>query len=609
MFRYIALVWNVSSEQQSRTAESLDGRLRARVWSSVFAGPGLRVFCADAGSSTPRVQLLAKEAGVILGTLFERNRDIDDDAPARRAALTTRSCEAILASEGRWLIERCWGNYVALVRDPSSNVVQVLKDPTGNLPCFMTRSEDVTIVFSHIGDCADLGLPRFTIDRDYLRSRVLGFNDLQRGALHEVTQVLRGECVDIDPSAQPPVRSSRVCWDPFAFVGTQGAIENPQVAAAAMRATVRSCTQALLSGHTSLLHRLSGGLDSSIIAGCLGRASAHPRIACYTYFNPQGRSDERPWARLAAEHAGFEHVECPIVPSDVSLADLVRPRAAPEPQSLLAYLIRSTIEHGLAAERNATAVFTGDGGDSGFCSDSLAYAVTDYLRRHGLRFAAMRLASDVALRTERSSWAVLLSSLRQWLFGAKMSDQLPALLMGSRLVSAQVRQGYALPESYPHPWFGRLRHVPWDVVRRLGTLVVTPEFYNVAEATSTEPEIVSPLYAQPAVELLLRIPIHVHAEGGRDRGLARRAFAREVPEKILQRQWKDRAPGFHSELLLRNLDLVRELFLDGVLVSEGLLDRAAVEAALAPGPSKSEVLPVEIYRHMDTEIWARYWTR
>jgi asparagine synthase (glutamine-hydrolysing) len=194
------------------------------------------------------------------------------------------------------------------------------------------------------------------------------------------------------------------------------------------------------------------------------------------------------------------------------------------------------------------------------------------------------------------------------LFGAKMSEQLPALLMGSRLVNAQVRAGFTMPESYPHPWFSHLRHVPWDVLRRLGILVTTPEFYNVTDVDRPEPEIVSPLYAQPAIELFLRIPIHVHA-AGRDRGLARRAFAREVPDAILRREWKDRAPGFHSEVLQRNLAFIRELFLDGVLVSEGLLDRAALEAALVPGPSKTAVLPVEIYRHLDVEIWARHWMR
>jgi asparagine synthase (glutamine-hydrolysing) len=608
MFRYIALVWNASDEQQSRTAESLDGRLRARQWTPVFVAKGLRTFCMDLGAGTLRAQPLANDAGVILGTLFERNRSVDDDSPARRAAPTARTSDAILASQGRWLIENCWGNYVALIRDASADTVRVLKDPTGSLPCFITRSDNVAVCFSHIGDCVDLGLRRFTIDREYLRARVLGFNDLQRNPLEGVEQVRRGECVEIDPAAEPVVRSRGAYWNPFTFIDAASAIEDPERAAAALRATVRSCTQTLSAGHASLLHRLSGGLDSSIVAACLGRPSTQPRITCYTYFNPEGRSDERPWARLAAERAGVEHLEYPIAPANVPLADLVRPRPATEPLSLLGYLLRSTIEHRLAAERKATAVFTGDGGDSGFCSDSFPYAVTDYLRRHGPRRAALRLAAEVALRTERSTWAVLLSSMRRWLFGAKMSEQLPAMLMGSRLVSAQLRDGYAIAESYPHPWFAELRHVPWDLIRRLGMLVSTPEFYNVIDAAQSEPEVVSPLYAQPAVELFLRIPIHVHAEGGRDRGLARRAFAREVPEPILQRLWKDRAPGFHSELLLRNLDVVRELFLDGVLVKEGLLDRAAVEAALVAGPSKTDVLPVEIYRHLDVEIWARYWT-
>jgi asparagine synthase (glutamine-hydrolysing) len=149
--------------------------------------------------------------------------------------------------------------------------------------------------------------------------------------------------------------------------------------------------------------------------------------------------------------------------------------------------------------------------------------------------------------------------------------------------------------------------VPWDVIRRLGTLVVAPEFYNVIDAAQPEPELISPLYAQPAIELFLRIPIHVHAQGGWDRGLARRAFVREVPEPILQRLWKDRAPGFHSELLLRNLDLVRELFLDGVLGQGGFARSRSRGSRVRASPSKTEVLPVEIYRHLDVEIWARYW--
>ena len=113
MFRYVALVWNISSEQQSRTAESLDGRLRARQWTQSLNSAGLRVFCKDL-SATLGALPLANDAGIVLGALFERSSAIDDDSAARRATLTARSCEAILSSHGQWLIDNCWGNYVPI---------------------------------------------------------------------------------------------------------------------------------------------------------------------------------------------------------------------------------------------------------------------------------------------------------------------------------------------------------------------------------------------------------------------------------------------------------------------------------------------------------------
>jgi asparagine synthase (glutamine-hydrolysing) len=122
------------------------------------------------------------------------------------------------------------------------------------------------------------------------------------------------------------------------------------------------------------------------------------------------------------------------------------------------------------------------------------------------------------------------------------------------------------------------------------------------------PEIVAPIYSQPMIELALRIPADVLFAGGQDRGLARLAFRGDVPQPILNRVWKDRAGNFHDEIIRRNRDWLREIFLDGVLVSEGLLDRVALERALTPGPVKSDVFPGELLRHLDTEIWARQWT-
>jgi asparagine synthase (glutamine-hydrolysing) len=137
-------------------------------------------------------------------------------------------------------------------------------------------------------------------------------------------------------------------------------------------------------------------------------------------------------------------------------------------------------------------------------------------------------------------------------------------------------------------------------------LLMPPEFYNVAPGVRA-PEVIAPLYSQPATELFLRIPLYVHFHGGRERGLARQAFAQEVPEEILRRTWKDRAPGFLDRLVQRHRKFLRELLLDGVLVKERLLNRDALEDALSDRISNSPVYPGELLRHLDVEIWARHW--
>ena len=61
-----------------------------------------------------------------------------------------------------------------------------------------------------------------------------------------------------------------------------------------MRSAVQAATSSWATLHPSLLLRLSGGLDSSIVAGCLGRRPNKSRFAAYTYF-----SSQRPLRRTA----------------------------------------------------------------------------------------------------------------------------------------------------------------------------------------------------------------------------------------------------------------------------------------------------------------------
>jgi asparagine synthase (glutamine-hydrolysing) len=609
MLRYLGIVWNDANPQQRETAQLIGSRLQKLypAWHRELSAPGMQVFCTGSASELSRIHRLPGNAGVVIGTVFGRNRDVLSSEPNAPLTLGQTETAAILRSEGRWLIENAWGDYVAFAHTAVDHKKWVLKDPIGYLPCFRTVFRDVTIVFSRIVDCLDLQLQRFTVNDAFLHAHLVAGSSLQElPPLKEVLAVRRGECIEFK-RGNGPYGTRKVYWEPLKFTGSDQLLEEPEHAARAMRATIQATISSWVKAHPSLLLRLSGGLDSSIVAGCIGNAPGKSRFAAYTYFSPNGRSDERPWARMAASHARCEHFEYAVSPAQMDLTMASSMDPSPEPSPLLGFLQRTTVEQTFATQSGATAVFNGDGGDSGFCSDSIAYAVPEYLQNHGLRLGAFRLASQVALLTERSSWSVLVHALTR-LSKGEQSMPRERILAASRLVNSQIKEAFRVGTALSHPWFKNERHVPWDKLRRLGMLIAVPEYYNVrAPKDALVPEIVSPLYAQPVTELLLRIPIYTHFHDGRDRGLARKAFAQDVPEPILRRLWKDRAPGFHDELLERHRSFLQETLLEGSLAKSGLLDRALLEEALSASPSKSQVYPGEIFRHLDTELWARHW--
>lgn len=610
MFRYLALIWDVRESRQVEAAQAATRRLKtaAPPWQEVFDRAGVRVLCADIqpGSLAPR--LLAKKAGVVLGSLFTRKADLVDDTPSEQCPLDPGQTAAIVDSKGEWLVRNAWGNYVAFVCDPLTGAIRVLKDPCGSLPCFSTTFGGITAVFSSIADCMQLGAIRFTANRRFIERRLYG-GDMthQWNALNEVTQIRRGECAEFDSRQQPAMVDRRFFWSPFDFAQARDLLDEPHLAAMALRNTLRSCTATLAASHESALMRISGGLDSSIVLACLQRAPRRPRLLAYTQYAPDGPLDPRRWARMAVAQAGCEHVEMQATAAGVRLTSILQMAPSAEPFSTLMCLATMAHEQDLMARHPASATFTGDGGDFVFGSFCIGEAATAYLRRHGPRPAVLRLAAESALVLRQTTWHALGRALRTWLTGRSLTSIDAMNVEARRLVPADVvRECEANPAV--HPWLAGLRHAPWEAISKLGMLLATPDLYaGQAHPGVSGPQIIAPIYSQPLIEVALRIPADVLFAGGQDRGLARRAFRGDVPQPILSRAWKDRAGTFHDEVIERNRDWLREIFLDGVLVGEGLLDRAALERTLTPGLVKSDVFPGELLRHLDTEIWARQW--
>ena len=94
----------------------------------------------------------------------------------------------------------------------------------------------------------------------------------------------------------------------------------------------------------------------------------------------------------------------------------------------------------------------------------------------------------------------------------------------------------------------------------------------------------TPLFSQPLIELVMRIPTWLLTLGGWDRALARRAFQHDVPRRILTRRTKGGQEEHAKAIFVRDLDFARDLLLDGRLVQERMLDRDAARMCCPGDP-------------------------
>lgn len=605
MLRFVAALANPNRSDHYEQVLRLSQRLQAQcTWHVLYRCNALTIWATQRLRAPWRP--LAQRHVVVLGTLFDRTGDNDLATPLLTHPSSALSAR-IIETQGAALLQHCWGDYLFFSHDLARHITRIGKDPTGSLPCYLSRLGELMLAFSHVGDCPSLGLPRFSINRSWLRERVLtGGLDPSASPLNEVSTVLRGEWIEFTHTKHK-ITDRGFHWRPQDFITRSAAVEQPADAIRQLRTTIQACTHAWAQQHPAVLLRLSGGLDSSIMAACLRDAPATRSIA-YTYFDRAAAIDERPWAQQVARSLNLAHHEHGLDADRLHLRDLERLHASVWPHATLSYLVRAPVERSLCNEHDATAIVTGLGGDSLFGGEAIALTASDYLCRHGFTPTFLRLIAQVAQVTQRSVASVIRRTMQYALLGGRLRDLHSALREGATLVHPAVVMDVAPTPGYPHPWFREKSRIDWTTIRRLGELLyaVSEDGRDVSIDTPS-PAIVSPLYSQPVVELCLRIPQHVHFLNGRERGLARAAFATGLPAAIVDRTWKDRPAGFFERVVTRNQSYLRERLLEGLLIREHLLDRKAVERALTLTPSKHATLPGELLRHLDTELWAEHW--
>jgi asparagine synthase (glutamine-hydrolysing) len=613
VYRYLVLIWDSQDAAAAADARQLSERLAREQseWFKVVDEAGLAAFHADAGGlgATARNQLTSCESrvlsgrrkGVIFGRLFRRGSELVSHAAGEPIDAT--ESERMCDSGGVHLIENYWGRYVAVLREGANQKVHVIRDPSGGLPCFITSHLRVTFVFSDIEFCLKLGLPKFEVNWKFIAS-MLPYSSLQirETGLDRVSELQPGERASFNGRGV----EYTLLWRPDE-IARRGRILDPAQATAAVRETVKETVHAWASLHRSVTHNLSGGLDSSIVLGCLKSAPTEPRVTCIHYFAPFGNEDERRYARLVAGHMQTELIECELDGADVPLGRLMDIRLAPKPWFYIYDLVHSPIEARIQADRAATGAFSGAGGDGLFVQARADLAVVDYFRHHGVRPGALGVALAAARINRASIWRILYEGLR--LHWKRPSREVLSAFGGRRsVIPPAVYERARADLTLLPPWIWEAKELTPGLTWQILCLSIPAQFYeSFGGATAIERTPV--LMSQPVMEACLRIPTYVWIDGGRDRSIARRAFADMLPAAVIRRTQKGLADRYNRRMLDENVAFLREMLLEGMLVREGLLDPEKIEALLNPDTSGGSFEYNEVLRHhLCTEVWVRRWT-
>lgn len=536
--------------------------------------PDLVVF---ASPETPMTRL--NDHGLVIGHLYSRDSCVGLsglDAPARAAAAATG---------GKSLLGSGWGNYVSFIS--ARGATTVLRDPSAAVPVYLASIDDITVYFSDLALCDDLGLAGRTVDDEFLR-QWLTFPGLRtdRTGLVGVKELVPGT------AHRRSGNESRIeiAWTPWAAMESRPRLAGFEAASKAVRSAVVRTVAAQMSEGQALGLGLSGGLGSSIVAAALANGGIF--LPAVNVAARPGRGEEREQARAVAQYLGFSLCEIDDDAGQIDLRPPARPALRPSHSPALQPLHRAL--YAFSSKAGTTGVVTGRGCRGLFSHRATAAIILDALGELGPA-GAVAAARNVAAVTGCPVWKVAPQALRSCARQRRRTDW----TRNERFISPE---GLAATRD-AHPWLdapqqalpGKIGHVR-AMVRALHDM---------------EPEhplggtIVHPLFNQPLIETCLSIPSWLWIEQGREGAVARHAFADRLPAPTTGRRAKGRLEMMWQASFEEHRSRLAELLLAGEMARRRLVRCDQVEHVLTgcePVPDQDRL---RIFHLAALELWLR----
>lgn len=503
---------------------------------------GLQVFVAG---DTPTLSIPGH--GILIGRLFTRQG---------QPVVGELTFDRTDVSLQKYLLENFWGEYVVVEpKREDEAAIRLLRDPSGGMPCLYSVNSGAGFVTSSVSLVTELGLCNREVDWDFvLHTLAYTYLKSERTGLRGLRELLPGCSLDIESNHT----STRAAWSPWTFVAPDRRHTDLTEASASVRDAVSLAVRAWAEVDRSLLLELSGGLDSSIVAACLRKAEA--KTICCTMVAPVPGTDERQYARQVADHLQFELLSAEIDLENAKF-NFPPPQDSASPgMGILHYPVDSAIS-ALASNLGTTSLFSGAGGDTIFCYLQGATPAADAFRERGISAGITAILDLSSLHRCTPTRAGRLT-LRKLIHGAK-----PCWRPNYELLDRAIRN---IPFD-AHPWFDTpVNALPGDQ-ERISDLIGTQSYRDGIARSALWP-MRYPLLSQPVMEACLSVPTWMWISGGRNRSVARAAFADALPGSVLNRRSKGTYTRYYAAIYERKRDDMLRFLMGGLLASRGLLD-------------------------------------
>jgi asparagine synthase (glutamine-hydrolysing) len=283
----------------------------------------------------------------------------------------------------------------------------------------------------------------------------------------------------------------------------------------------------------------------------------------------------------------------------IDAADVCRPlkHLSPRPGAGILQQVIDMAVSDYAITVGVDGFFGGGGGDNVFCFLGTAAPAADVLRRQGFSAQFWRTINNLSVLHACTHWTALRLAVKKALRGSQPWKR-NASFLDPDVVPGKPDQ---------HPWWTPPSDALPGKAEHIAALMRIQGAADGKARVRLAP-VRYPLLSQPLVELCLRIPSWMWISGGRNRSIARDAFADQLPAEIFQRQAKGDFTSFCGAAYNRQRSALTDHLLGGWLAQHGVLDITKVEVYLkSPAPPKD----ISFFRLIDiaaVESWARAWT-